>query len=220
MSVVKDEDGRFRSLGDSSQSFKFEHEVYAYEREKYDASQAQLASIQSRGGGGAVGVDINWADIKEVVAFIAPVLILYWVVAFPALNASWLLMNSPAPFSWIGSLLFTVWDVAVKVAGAPYYLAYIFGTPGVYFAMPIIAIIWLVVLSTIINRLRSAHPKLMMKAFYFLAIAAAVPVVMAFIAYLFGSLRSDSIAYFWYGHDPYTSHIWAYVHSGSSRLLF
>ncbi|MBK0095286.1 hypothetical protein IBT49_04820 [Erwinia sp. S63] len=218
MSVYRDENGKYRTYADNTQEFDYADAAYRHERDLQAALHPQ--TDHASGGGGAGGIDVSWDEFKTLIAFIGPVLVLYWLVAFPALNASWLLMNTPAPFSWIGSLLYTAWDLAVKVAGAPYYLAYFFGTTGVYFAMPIIAFIWLFVLSSIINRLRSAYPKLMRKSFYFLAMAAAVPVVLVLIAYLFGSLRGDSIAYFWYGHDPYTSHIWAYAHSGSSRLLF
>ena len=220
MGVYRDDDGSYRTYADTSSKFTYEFEAYEHEKNIYVNSQQppdySSGSADSAGGTASLSPE----DIKGLATFFGPVLILYWVIAFPALNASWLLQNSSAPFSWVGSVLYTAWEILVKAAGAPYYLAYLFGDVGAIFAMPIIAIVWLFVLSMIVSRLRENHPKIVKKVFYILAIAAAAPVVLLIIAWLFGAIRGDSIAYFWYGHDPYTSYLWQFFHSGSSRFYF
>jgi hypothetical protein len=217
MSVYRDNDGSYKTYADTSRGFEYEHQ--AYEHEKYIYGNSQQPTDHSFGGAGG-DVSISLEDLKVSIKFLAPVLILYWLIAFPALNASWLLQNSSAPFNWIGTVLYTPWEFLVKAAGAPYYLAYLFGDTGAIFAMPVIAVVWLVLLSVIAGRLRENHPKLVKKVFYMLAIAAAVPVVLVVVAYLFGAIRGDSIAYFWYGHDPYTSYLWQFLHRGSTRFYF
>ncbi|ORM64553.1 hypothetical protein HA45_09315 [Pantoea rodasii] len=130
MSVYRDENGKYRTYADNTQEFDYADAAYRHERDLQAALHPQTDHASGGGGGGAGGIDISWDEFKTLIAFIGPVLVLYWLVAFPALNASWLLMNTPAPFSWIGSLLYTAWDLAVKVAGAPYYLAYFLALPA------------------------------------------------------------------------------------------
>jgi hypothetical protein len=128
----------------------------------------------------------------------------YWLLAFPAINSSWLLRTADFPFSWIGFCLYYPWTLLVKVVGAPYYFAYLFGDAGVAFAMPIIAVIWFGVLCYACNRLWHTKPQVLNKVLRALAIAAVVPVVLAVLAYVFGFLDDRVVENFMLGHDPYT----------------
>lgn len=205
MSINQNPDGSFSTHADTSRTFNSEWQAKAHEESlQQPLSQPQPAQSFSSSGPGLLTVLIACKPFY-------PVLILYWFIAFPAINASWLLRTAGFPFSWLGNIMYYPWMFLVKAVGAPYYLAYLFGDVASVFLLPVIAVVWFIVLSIVVGRFRESRPQLYKKIFRILAIAAAVPVVLAILAFLFGSLRGDIVQVFWYGHDPYTYPVWDFL---------
>jgi len=216
MSTRQNPDNSYSSSLDASRSFEHEYQADLHDQEvrrRNAEVQQQPVYTPSGDGPGLLTVLVACKPFY-------PPLILYWLIAFPAISASWLLRTASFPFSWLGTIQFYLWSFLVKAAGAPYYLAYLFGEVGAVFAMPVIAIIWWLALSILLGNLREKSPRLYKKIFVVLGIAAAIPVALALIAWLFGSLNSEIVAYFWYGHDPYSNLIWQYVHRQSEMKIF
>lgn len=215
MSTRQNPDNSYSSSLDASRSFDHEYQADLHDQEiRRRNAEAPQQPVYTPSGGGPGLLTV----LIECKPFYPP-LILYWLIAFPAISASWLLRTASFPFSWLGTIQFYLWSFLVKAAGAPYYLAYLFGEVGAVFAMPVIALIWWFVLSVLLGRFKESNPQLYKKMFVVLGIAAAIPVALALIAMLFGSLNSEIVAYFWYGHDPYSNLIWEYIHRHSVMLI-
>lgn len=209
MSIRQNPDGSFRTDADLSRTFDQDWKAAEHEKSLNQPPQ-QPPPVQSFSseGPGLIGVLIACKPFY-------PVLILYWFIAFPAINTSWLLRTAGFPFSWLGTIMYYPWTLLVKAAGAPYYLAYLFGDVGAVFAMPVIAVVWFMVLSIVVGKFRESRPQLYKKIFVMLAVAASIPVVLALVAFLFGSLKGDIVAELWYGHDPYSNLIWNFLNRHS-----
>jgi len=209
MSTHQNPDGSFSTLTDTSRTFDAEWKAKAHE-ESLNRPNSQPQPVQSFSSDGP-GI----FDVLIACKPFYPVLILYWFIAFPAINASWLLRTAGFPFSWLGTIMYYPWTFLVKAAGAPYYLAYLFGDVGAVFAMPVIAVVWFIVLSIVVGRFRESRPQLYKKIFVMLAVAASIPVGLALVAFLFGSLKDYIVEQLWYGHDPYSNLIWNYLNRHS-----
>ena len=214
MSIRQNPDGSFRTDADPSRTFDQDWKAADHEKSLNQPPQ-QPPPVQSFSseGPGLIGVLIACKPFY-------PVLILYWFIAFPAINASWLLRTAGFPFSWLGTIMYYPWTLLVKAAGAPYYLAYLFGDVGAKFAMPVIAVVWFIVLSIVVGRFRESRPQLYKKIFVMLAVAASIPVVLAIVAFLFGSLKGGIVQAFWYGHDPYTYPLWDFMNSQTLHFVY
>jgi len=205
MSTHQNRDGSFSTLADTSRTFDYEWQAKAHEDSLHQPStQSQPTQSSDSSGPGIIAVLVACKPFY-------PVLMLYWFIAFPAINASWLLRTAGFPFSWLGNLMYYPWMFLVKAVGAPYYLAYLFGDVASVFLLPVIAVVWFIVLSIVVGRFKESRPQLYKKIFLILAIVAAIPVVLAILAFLFGSLRGDIVQVFWYGHDPYTYPVWDFL---------
>lgn len=205
MSTHQNRDGSFSTLADTSRTFDYEWQAKAHEDSLHQPSTlSQPTQSSDSSGPGIIAVLVACKPFY-------PVLMLYWFIAFPAINASWLLRTAGFPFSWLGNLMYYPWMFLVKAVGAPYYLAYLFGDVASVFLLPVIAVVWFIVLSIVVGRFKESRPQLYKKIFRILAIVAAIPVVLAILAFLFGSLRGDIVQVFWYGHDPYTYPVWDFL---------
>lgn len=205
MSIHQNPDGSFRTDADLSRTFDQDWKAAEHEKSlNLSPQQPQSAQSFDSSGPGIIAVLIACKPFY-------PVLMLYWFIAFPAINASWLLRTAGFPFSWLGNIMYYPWMFLVKAVGAPYYLAYLFGDVASLFLLPVIAVVWFIVLSIVVGRFNESRPELYKKIFRILAIAAAIPVVLAVLALLFGSLRGDVVQVFWYGHDPYTYPVWEFI---------
>jgi len=214
MSTHQNNDGSFSTLADTSRTFEYEWQAQAHEESlNQPSTQQQSAQSYSSPGPGIIAVLIACKPFY-------PVLMLYWFIAFPAINASWLLRTAGFPFSWLGNIMYYPWMFVVKAVGAPYYLAYLFGDVASVFLLPVIAIIWFFVLSIVVGKFRESRPVLYKKIFRILAIAAATPVVLAILAFLVGSLRGDVVQVFWYGHDPYTYPVWEFINRQTLNFVY
>jgi len=229
MSTYRDEDGGYRSHTDPYTSFDFEHQAHAHEQQRlapspylgYTANESTdsdtYSSLKDDVYVSNSGLGEKYMPVKgdtKTDIWIKPFIMLwaYWFLAFPAINAAWLLRTSGSAFSGIGSVFYYPWTVLVKAIGAPYYLAFYFDGIGQLIAMPIIAVIWFCILTYVCNLLWDSKPWLMKGVLTVLAIAAAIPVALAVIAFMSGALRGEIVQSFWYGHDPYTSLVWDFLH--------
>lgn len=218
MSTYRDEDGNYRSHTDPYTSFEFEHQASRHEQDRLNSSPylgpyIPEPSEQISGPSFSDGIthtpSKDYRPIKgdtKIDIWVKPFVVLwaYWLLAFPAINAAWLLRTSGFPFSWLGTIFYYPWTLLVKVIGAPYYLAYLFDGTAQAIAMAVIAVIWFCVLSYVCNRLWDTMPQLLNSVLRVLAIAAIIPVALAVLAYMTGSLNGDIVQNFWFGHDPYT----------------
>jgi hypothetical protein len=218
MSTYRDEDGSYRSITDPYTPFGNEYEAARHEQARltpspylgphipepsentYDSSSYEGITHTSNPDYVAVKGD------TKIDIWVKPFIVLwaYWFLAFPAINAAWLLRTAGFPFSWFGTVLYYPWTFLVKAIGAPYYLAYMFNGVGQAIAMAVIAVIWFFALSYACNRLWETKPQLLNKVLKVLAIAAVIPVALTILAYMTGSLSGDIVQNFWFGHDPYT----------------
>lgn len=216
MSTHQNADGSFQTSADVSRSFEHEYQAQLHEEDLNRRSQQPLPQVQPTYSASDPGLFDVLVACKP---FYSP-LILYWLIAFPAINACWLLRTAGFPFSWIGNILYYPWTFLVKAAGAPYYLAFLFGEAGAAFAMPVIAVIWWFVLAVILGNIREKRPQLYKNVFIALGIAAAIPVALTLIAFMVGSLRSDVVQVFWYGHDPYTYPVWEFLNRQTLHFVY
>jgi len=215
MSTYRDEDGNYRSHTDPYTSFEFEHQASRHEQDRLNAVPYYIPEPPEPISAPSFSDGITHTPSKDYVPvegdtkidiWVKPFVVLwaYWLLAFPAINAAWLLRTSGFPFSWLGTVLYYPWTLLVKAIGAPYYLAYLFDGVAQAFAMAVIAVVWFCVLSYVCNRLWDTAPQLLNKVLKGLAIAAIIPVALAVLAYMTGSLSGDIAQNFWFGHDPYT----------------
>ena len=99
MSTHQNNDGSFSTLADTSRTFEYEWQAQAHEESlNQPSTQQQSAQSYSSPGPGIIAVLIACKPFY-------PVLMLYWFIAFPAINASWLLRTAGFPFSWLGNII-------------------------------------------------------------------------------------------------------------------
>ena len=215
MSTYRDEDGTYRSITDPYTRFTLESEASRHEQERLNPVPYYIPEPPEPIPAPSFSDGITHTPSKDYVPvagdtkidiWVKPFVVLwaYWFFAFPAINAAWLLRTSGFPFSWLGTILYYPWTLLIKTIGAPYYLAYLFDGAAQAFAMAVIAVIWFCVLSYACNRLWYSKPQLLNNVLKVLAIAAIIPVALAVLAYMTGSLSGDIVQEFWFGHDPYT----------------